>query len=226
MKVNNPIRDRFDRLTEIVNSSENSILNLLSAFVPYLVPIIPAALTLDHVEHTMGFSPLVARASAFVVEVLGMAAVHTAIKFYRWNLRYKIESRRAPFWLALGVYAFYLVIVLTVNVLLEVEAARRTPVVIIAIGLFSLLSVPSGVLVSIRSQFFEMLDERSHARPVSAALVVNNADTDLPVLNGNARPKIEKICEACGKKFLTKFPQKKTCSPACRKRLSRMNGGS
>jgi hypothetical protein len=45
-------------------------------------------------------------------------------------------------------------------VILEVFAAERAPAVIWAIGLFSLLSLPSGVLISVRAQFGEMLEDK------------------------------------------------------------------
>lgn len=62
--------------------------------------------------------------------------------------------------LAVFTYLFYIVITLSVNVILEVYADVRSPAVIWAIALFSLLSIPSGVLISIRAQFGEMLEDK------------------------------------------------------------------
>ena len=159
MKSNNKLSNVFETISETINGAEKSFLDLLSALVPWAVPVIPAYLTVYHTQHEMGFPVWVAFTAGFVTEVLGIASVSTSIKFYRHNLKYKDSKNHAPFWLALGTYVFYLVIVLTVNVLLEFVEGTRSASVIIAIGLFSLLSLPSAVLISIRAQHTEILSE-------------------------------------------------------------------
>lgn len=154
----------FTFVSGAMNGAEKSLLDLLSVFVPYCVPIIPAYLTYYHTIQQMDFPAWVAGTAAFVVEVLGLTSVATAIRFYRYNLKYKKEANRAPFKLAVSVYVFYIVVVLLVNVILEIVAETRGGWVILAIALFSMLSFPSGVLVSIRTQFSEMLEEKALAR--------------------------------------------------------------
>lgn len=154
----------FEWLSNIINSAERSFLDLLGAIVPYFVPVIPAYLTFYHTRDLMNFPEWVAFVSAFVVEVLGITSVSTAIRFYRHNQKYKSSQNKAPFVLAISVYIFYIIVVMTVNVLLEVVDGTRDGTIILAIGLFSLLSFPSGVLVSIRSQYKEMLEERDEKR--------------------------------------------------------------
>lgn len=150
----------FEFLSETIMGAEKSFLDLLSALVPYAVPIIPAYLTFYHTWQMMNFPQWVAWTAAFVVEALGLASVSTAIRFYQHNRNYKLDKNKAPFWLAVVVYLFYIIVVLTTNVILEVVAGQRGAWIIAAIGLFSLLSVPSGVLISIRTQFAEMLENR------------------------------------------------------------------
>jgi len=149
----------FEWLTFTLTGAERGFLDLLSVAVPYAVPIIPAYLTYYHTVEQMNFPPWVAWTAAFVVEVLGLTSVSTAIRFYRHNQKYKKSDNKAPFWLALGVYIFYIIIVLVVNVILEKIAGVRNGWVIFAIALFSLLSFPSGVLISIRTQYAEMLED-------------------------------------------------------------------
>jgi hypothetical protein len=194
----NFLADGFEFVSEVINSAERSFLDLLSALVPYAVPIIPAFLTFDHVHKMMGFEVWVAWTAAFVTEVLGITSVSTAIRFYRHNAIYaaqaaapqpadpatkgkrikanaaavkknKSAKNKAPFGLAIFTYVFYLVIVLSVNVLLLIESQSKTAAVIWAIGLFSLLSVPSGILISIRSQFGEMLEEKKEQQAARRA---------------------------------------------------------
>lgn len=154
----------FQAIADVLNGAERSFLDLLSVLVPYAVPIIPAYLTYWHTLIEMDFPRWVAWTAAFVTEVLGITAVSTAIRFWRNNQIYKSDKERAPFWLAVGVYVFYIVIVLSVNVILEIVSGVRTGWVIFAIGLFSLLSFPSGVLISIRAQYTEMLEDRTERK--------------------------------------------------------------
>ena len=183
----------FDKISGIINSMERAFIDLLSAIVPYAVPIIPAYLTYFHTLDAMKFPDWVAKTTAFVVEVLGIASVSTAIRFYENNKRYKDKNRQAPFWLALFTYLFYLIVVLTVNVLLEIDASMRRPVIIWAIALFSLLSVPSGVLISIRSQFTEMLENKTAWRTSSAPAITANAATTTGVRVKHASAYKDKI---------------------------------
>ena len=159
-KNTNHLADGFEFISETINGAERSFLDLLSALVPYAVPIIPAYLTYFHTLNQMGFPVWVAATAAFTCEVLGITSVSTAIRFWRHNQMYKDVKNQAPFWLAFGTYVFYILVVLSVNVLLEVYTGVRSPAVIWSIGLFSLLSLPSAVLISIRAQFSEMLEEK------------------------------------------------------------------
>jgi hypothetical protein len=154
----------FEWLSNVINGAESSFLNFLGALVPYAVPVIPAYLTFYHTRDMMDFPDWVAWTAAFAVEVLGMTSVSTAIRFYRHNQKYKREENKAPFKLAMGVYVFYIVVVLVVNIILEIVDGSRNHWVIIAIGLFSLLSFPSGVLVSIRAQYRDFLEDREAQR--------------------------------------------------------------
>lgn len=160
MKKQNYLANVFETISNIINGAERSFLDLMSAVVPYAVPIIPAYLTYYHTMNEMGFPRWIALTAAFVTEVLGITSVSTAIRFQRHNTIYKDTKNKAPFGLAIITYVFYISVVLSVNVLLEITTGTRSPAVIWAIGLFSLLSLPSAVLISIRAQYAEMLEER------------------------------------------------------------------
>ena len=161
----------FGFIADLINGAEKSFLDFLSALVPYCVPVIPAYLTYVHVQREMEFDVWIAWTAAVVVETLGMASVSTAIRFWYHNQRYKNSSNQAPFRLAIGVYIFYLVVVILVNVILEIVAGQRGGWIILAIALFTMLSVPSGVLIAIRAQYSEVLgaiEKRySHGKPAT-----------------------------------------------------------
>lgn len=191
------ILEKFFRfVSDTINGAERSVLDALSAIVPYTTASIPAYLTFTHTRDYMDFPINIAWMAAFTVEVLGVTAVSTAIRFFQWNKNHKMGQEKAPFTLAVSTYIFYVVIVLSVNVLLEVYAAVRNPAVIWAIGLFSLLSIPSGVLISIRAQFSEMLeDKRLKAQERKAerqawrgGTFAYNKDVGSPKLEEESRP--------------------------------------
>lgn len=214
----NWLGDLFRRLSETINGAEKSLLDLLSAVVPYFVPVIPAYLTYYHTKDQMQFPVQVAFTAAFVVEVLGMTSISTAIRFWRNNRRYTQEGQKAPFTLAIVTYVFYLVIVLTVNVLLEFDASQRQPVIIIAIALFSLLSVPSGVLISIRSEYANILEERQERKAQRQAGGLAPIREFQQQTHAAA---LEKVCVVCGTSFKTTIAKQVTCSNACRQKKHR-----
>jgi len=153
----------FEKISNAVNDAEDSFINLLCVIAPWLVPIIPAFLTYWHTARDLNFPIWVAWTAAVVVEVLGLSSMRTSISFFEHNKRYSKDVNKAPFALTIGTYVFYLVVVLTVNVLLDVTNGV-TWVNVIAIGLFSLLSLPAGVLISVRTQHSELLKELSERR--------------------------------------------------------------
>jgi uncharacterized membrane protein YhaH (DUF805 family) len=177
MKGKNILVVFFQFISSTINGGEKAIIDLISAIVPYLVPIIPAWLMYYHAEHDMGFSHNIAITAGSVVEGLGLASVATAVRFFLYNRRFKKDAKtknpnKAPFWAAMGVYAFYVVVVMLVNVIMEANNTSdsgRSGWTITAIALFSLLSFPSGLLVALRVGFAEMLEERASGRRGSGA---------------------------------------------------------
>jgi hypothetical protein len=229
MEDNNILNRIFRKISDTINGGERSILDALSAIVPYTTASIPAYLTYDHTLKQMAFPDNIALLAAFTVEVLGVTAVSTSIRFWQWNRNHKTAP--APFWLAVTTYLFYIVITLSVNVILEIYAAERNPAVIWAIALFSLLSVPSGVLISVRAQFGEMLEDRreksaSKTGRIRTTAMVYNLNSDNSEIDdrftGKHREVFSRVCACgCGKTFTTTFPNKTTINATHRKRLQR-----
>jgi len=229
----NKISQIFGKMSDSINGGERAILDFISVFVPWAVPVIPAYLTYWHTINEMGFPAWVARTAAFVVEALGLVSVATAIRFWKNNTLYKQERDKAPFWLAVAVYGFYIVIVLTVNVVLDIVEAQRSTQVIFAIGLFTLLSFPASVLIAIRAQFREQLEDRQVRRQIRHApkQFVYNADSRNGKLDdrftGQHRETYTRVCACgCGKTFTTTFPNKTTINATHRKRLQRKSHGN
>jgi len=163
-KNNNFLGNFFQAIADVLNGAERSFLDLLSVISPYFVPLPAAFLTYFHSVTMLEFPTWLGWTNAFVIESLGLASVATAIRFYRNNKAYKSDKERAPFSLAVFVYVFYLLITISLNVVLEIVAGTRGGWIIFSIALFTLLSVPSGILISIRSLYTEMLQERDERK--------------------------------------------------------------
>jgi hypothetical protein len=166
----------FEVLTRFLNNSEKGIIDFLSVFVPYAVPVIPAYLTFNHTQEIMDFPIWVAVTAAFVVEALGLSSVATAVRFWRHNKKYTSEQNRAPFKIVVFVYVFYITVVILVNVILEIVADMRSGWVILAIALFSLLSFPASLLVSVRYIHGDILEERENSKKTKPPIEQNNTE--------------------------------------------------
>ena len=155
----------FDRANDFVRNSESSLVNLLSAIAPWGAPLAPAYMSFSGMQAHLSYPWGVALVIAGVIEILGLATVHTTVLFWRHNRRYTKEYRQMPTLLAGGMFLLYLVIVLTVNVVLEWPTQWiYTP--ILARGLLSLLAVPAAVTMAVRTQHTELLNEMREAKAV------------------------------------------------------------
>lgn len=148
----------FDRLNLWIRETEGSIVNFLSAFAPWLTPIIPAYMTFQHAQNTLGFPLWIAATSALVVEILGFSSVSTLLAFWFYNRRNSAESKKAPIFLVVIAFSFYLSLVVFSNVLLDsfpgsawAENAVR--------AFFTLQTIPAALLVSVRTQHRALLKE-------------------------------------------------------------------
>ncbi len=159
----------FSFVKMLIGLLEASAIDVVSATTPWLAPVIPASRTYVHAIESLGYSQPVALIAALSVEFIGLAAVSTAVEFWNFNDallarkearvqllkgedKKRAKDRRvvgAPFQLAAASGAFYITIVLVVNVLLD----WGLPLPQVAANvLLSLLSVPAAVIIAIRSQ--------------------------------------------------------------------------
>jgi len=138
-------------LTKIENfahEAERVILDLVAAFTPWLAPIIPAYLAYRNMVGVLAFPNWLALVGGAVVEFLGLAAVHTTFQFWNWNATN--AGAKAPTLIAGATGAFYLLIVLSVNVILEAGTVPATQT--LAKTLLSLISVAAGIVLALRAQ--------------------------------------------------------------------------
>jgi hypothetical protein len=158
----------FDRATRWVNQFEDSFVNFISVVIPWLVPLIPAYILFDHLtdkETGLGWPIQLGYIAGAVVEGLGLATVNTYFRFERHNKKYTADKNRMPVWVVVVAYAWYLAIVLFVNVVFDIVAGVDWTR-IVAITAFSTLSLPASALISVRANHAQWTSEheRSLAR--------------------------------------------------------------
>ena len=157
----------FEGVNTNLRSAESSIVNLISTLTPWLAPLIPAYMTFQHVVNYLDFPYWIAITTGLTVEFLGLASVSTTLAFWTHNRRYKRlsksgqvitqnEYKRAPTIVPLATFAFYLTVVLTVNVVMDVYGEQAA---ILAKAMLTTLSIPAAVLIGSRVMHGELMDQ-------------------------------------------------------------------
>lgn len=130
--------------------SEEKLIDNVARIVPWFAPLIPASFAFHNARNQalLNLSFVESLLIAAVVELLGLATVHTffsLIEALKTSKDYKPKKEAV----IMGIMAlFYLAIVVTVNILLDLE---HTWQIITARALLSLISIPAAVTLSIRN---------------------------------------------------------------------------
>lgn len=171
---------------------ESIVIDFVSGVVPWLSPIVPAFLTFSHALNVMHYPLLIAIVAGVVVECLGLAAINTAVSFWQYNDEKKIKSENAllnldrkgrdkarrrkqvsaPFKVAVGIGAFYIGVILLFNGLLDVASYnfQLTAIQWATVAgnvMLSLLSLPGGLIIAIRSQHARRMVEAETKKGVA-----------------------------------------------------------
>jgi len=152
------MNNKFDELNERIRDTENSLVNFLSAFSPWLAPLIPAYMTYQHAYETLHFPFFFSLAGSAVVEILGFSAVSTYLSFWFYNRRNRAEGKKAPLTVVVIAFGFYLTLIIFSNVLLDTFPSEKWAEIVVR-ALFTLQTIPAAMLVSVRTQHRELLSE-------------------------------------------------------------------
>ena len=164
---NNALVRFFEWAAAALEGAENAFATFAAIISPWMAPVSPAYLSFKHLTHVLGFEPWVAFTVAIVIEALGFSTVYTMMQFIMANrfLRRDEKRRKAPTWVVAMVFAFYVILVVALNVSLEWIASSRVQLArLFVIFLLSVLSVPAGVLVASRTAYRELLDEYEYQK--------------------------------------------------------------
>lgn len=161
----------FYTIDGIVDVLEGTTVNTVSALSPWLAPVAPATLVYLRLISKMQFSNGQALIVALVIEFIGLSSVSTIIRFWQHNKYYsylakdgglKVSRKKSvPVELPVATFVFYLVIVLSVTVLLELPIAEQHLkwLRVITVFLVSMLSVPAAIIVASRAMYKSVLKE-------------------------------------------------------------------
>ncbi len=141
---------------KLSHAFERLLVDVVVGYVPLFAPIIPASLAFDNLLNVLNMGFWVSLIGAAVVEFLGLGTVTTVTQFVDYNASRGEGDPRAPITTAVLVTGFYLVVVLTVNVLLDdSEFIERFSKL-----LLSTLSVAGALTISLRSQHSRRVAEK------------------------------------------------------------------
>lgn len=154
----------FDRLDEWVNNTEGSLVNFITAFAPWLAPLAPAYMTYGHMMGTLEFPWYVSFPLALLVEILGFGTVSTALDFWFHNRKEKAGIKKAPLEVVVGVFIFYLMLILVSNVVIDISNAYLSTnwqkgAEILVRALLTLQTIPGALIVAVRTGHRELLRE-------------------------------------------------------------------
>jgi hypothetical protein len=153
-----------------LNNVESAWVNLLAFFIPYAVSFIPASMTFRNAKLLLGFENWEAINAAAAIEFFGIVTMDTALRFYQYNKRYTSDANKAPVGWAIFSYVFYLVIIISVNVMMEIANAPTGTLhwfsgsvfwKVVSLTLLSTLGFPSAVTIGIRTQHKEVLSQKN-----------------------------------------------------------------
>ncbi len=168
------IKGFFQEVNHFFRWLKGSLVGIVSEVTPWLAPAIPAWLVYTNMMSRLDYPQTVAVIGAVAVECLGLSAVHTAVSFWRWNSDHK--EGKAQFRPAIFAAGFYVIVVLTVNALLDIFPDSREAR-ILAHALLSLLSVDAAIIIAIRAAHErERLDREDQNRQRNETRAKNKAD--------------------------------------------------
>jgi hypothetical protein len=139
----------FDRWNENIRGVESSFVNFVSAVAPWLAPLAPAFMTYQHAEQRLDFPWWISIPSALVVEILGFSAVSTLMSFSFFNRKNRAQGKQAPVKVVVFAFSFYLLLILSSNVLLD--ATKEEWALITVRALFTLQTIPAALIVVARA---------------------------------------------------------------------------
>lgn len=138
---------------------ERTFTSNMAATVPWIAPLIPASFALKNAADKLHVQNGVEYIIAASIEGLGMSVTSTAFELWDWNDKNKDAKLSAPIRISIGTVVFYVVIVISVNVGLDLNWADW-----LIKAMLSLLSIPAVVTLALRSQHSRRVADQEAAK--------------------------------------------------------------
>ena len=188
----------FERANLWIREVESSMLNFFSLIVPFGASLLPAYMSWYNLGTHMRFSPFFAGVGGVVFELMGLTTLHTLVQFWHHNRKIapieldssatyqakvaakRKESELLPIGSAIFAYAFYILLTLALNVALDMQT--MTPVEIFTRAIICLLPIPSGLMMTTRTLYTEMLfdkEREKEARKIARQETKVEADSEI-----------------------------------------------
>lgn len=154
-----PKQNIFDRWDTAIRKGEASFVNFISSIAPWGAPLPAAYMSWEHMTRVLDFPDWLAFIVAGVIEILGFSTVSTILSFWMHNRKYTDGKKQTPIWTVLFSFAFYLFIVVTMNVVLDAMAGTENErwAVIFVKALLTLMTIPAAIILGVRTQHQEIL---------------------------------------------------------------------
>jgi uncharacterized membrane protein YcjF (UPF0283 family) len=101
---------------------------------------------------------------ALLVEILGFGTVSTGLDFWFYNRKERASTKKAPLGIIVGIFVFYLGLILMSNVVIDVSNAylseffQKAAVILVRAGL-TLQTIPGALIVAVRTGHRDLLRE-------------------------------------------------------------------
>lgn len=142
--------------------SRSSFISIVSGLAPWLAPAIPAYFAIDNAQRYLltggNLDSYFVWIVGLAVEFVGLAAVHTTLEFWQWNNE---NEQKAPVYLAAIAAFFYVITVLTVNALLELQTGVNVRV--FAKAMLSTLTLPAALIIGLRAMHTQRIERQANA---------------------------------------------------------------
>lgn len=134
-------------LQKQLNKIENSAIDTIAVFAPWLGPIPSAYLVGRACINYLHWHWSIAWIAAIAVESIGVVSVVLSLRLYEWNETKNKTDPAAPFKLSLLLVATYFLVTIGLTVLLDVfpELARFSP------AIFPLLAAVGAVNIAVKN---------------------------------------------------------------------------
>ncbi len=159
-------RNVFDIANEWIRGVESSAVNLGTAIAPWGAPLPVVYMSFQHMRDFLAFPWFISFPVAAVIEILGFATISTGLALWMHNRKYQDDKKKAPLWIVFISFGFYIIIIFSMNVLIDATQgtiyAKNAELIVRA--MLTLMTIPAALLLAVRTQHNALIVDLDRAR--------------------------------------------------------------